>query len=374
MPLLKQSLKAFIRASKGLFKVAGRETTFLLTRAHRGRQFLLERFGLKMHTPAVVAELCLEEGVNKTLHSMLLTLRAVKQGPHKGSIKSSSGPLPRVEPWISIILKAPSPLSSIIDKRVKSRIEGIEHHGEGGEGRDLKPVLFGLFCPHCGTSKNCAGIRLYAKNARGVTCKEFKKCTTSTRWKCPHGVPWTTCPTHREGGFRCGPLRLHKRSNGPLKPERRRLKAITRLQAKRCRLGSLGEPKRPHFTRLNSGQPTSRQSKKSIKRQQGMRPPPKREYGRGSLVSAISPNKQKITSSSNSVRVSTIVTLPPDQPKEHEGIKQPSTRPPLKRNGVPKSMSLAKRARTGQAVSTIRCKGNCPTVWTIDLYCPRCHG
>ena len=84
-----------------------------------------------MHVPAVAAEVCLEEGVNKNLHSMLLTIRTVKQGPHKGDIKSSAGPLPRVEPWIRIVLKAPAPLTNIMEKRARSRLESINPVGEG---------------------------------------------------------------------------------------------------------------------------------------------------------------------------------------------------------------------------------------------------
>ena len=34
----------------------------------------------------------------------------------------------------------------------------------------------------------------------------------------------------------------------------------------------------------------------------------------------------------------------------------------------------AKRARLEPVINIVRCRGNCPAVWTIYQYCPNCHG
>ena len=73
--------------------------------------FLLMQYGVERHLPAVAAEVCIAEGVSKTLHDMLLTLREIKQGIQKGKIKSSAAALPRIEPWLQIIAKTPTPSS-----------------------------------------------------------------------------------------------------------------------------------------------------------------------------------------------------------------------------------------------------------------------
>ena len=71
---------------------------------------MLKQYGVEMHLPAVAAEVCIAEGVSKTLHDMLLTLREIKQGMQKGKIKFSAAALPRIEPWLQIIAKTPTPL------------------------------------------------------------------------------------------------------------------------------------------------------------------------------------------------------------------------------------------------------------------------
>jgi len=207
-PLLKTSIKAFIKASKAMIKATGRDNTYQALRAHKGKMFVLAHYGILMHLPAVAAEVCIEEGVNRTLHAMLLSLRAVKQGPDKGKLKAFAGALPRVEPWMHIIQNRPQPIINILEARLTRQLDAIQDVGEGGYNIDLKPQFFNLSCPHCGISRDCAKVRLYAFAARGVTCSRCKRCTTSTRWRCNHGVPWTSCPIHREAGFRCGPQGL----------------------------------------------------------------------------------------------------------------------------------------------------------------------
>ena len=139
---LKQSFKAFIKASKHIFKTCGIHSTWQLMRAHRGKQFLLESFGLRMHMPAVEAELCLERALAEKLHLVLLIIRLVKNGTHKGLVKASAAPLPRFEPWWDLILKEPSPI--LLEKNIGHRKDAIERFGERGDQRDLKTSYFFL--------------------------------------------------------------------------------------------------------------------------------------------------------------------------------------------------------------------------------------
>jgi len=282
-PPLKQSLRAFIKASKGLIKLTGIDSSFQIFRAHRGKGFLLKDYGLLMHLPAISAEVCIPEAASKPLHNMLLTIRSIKQGMQKDKIKSSSAPLPRVEPWLNILAQAPTPLLTCMKIRCSARLNGIEQIGERGDGRDLRTSHFPLECPHCDAIKDCARIKLYAHCARGVTCHICRRSTTSTRWLCSHGVPWTSCHVHREAGFRCGlhnPANINKANFERCSKVNRPcpLKAARRLFLKAKRLGSLGEPNssRALFNSACLSSKTKTVRKKNIKRQHGVRPPSER--------------------------------------------------------------------------------------------------
>ena len=82
------SLKAFIRDSKALFKLCAEREALDALRPAKGKAFHLRAYGLEIHLPAVVAEICLEAGVATKLHQMLVSLRSVKQGPHKGKLRA----------------------------------------------------------------------------------------------------------------------------------------------------------------------------------------------------------------------------------------------------------------------------------------------
>ena len=210
-----------------------------LMRAHRGKDLLLGAYGLKMHMPAVEAELCIHQEVGSTLHDMLLTIRMVKQGGQRGMLRVSAAPLPRMEPWLAKVLHGPTPILNIMNSRISRHFDSIEHFGERGNGRDMRTVLLRLHCPFCGSSRECAKVRLYATSARALGCNNCNRSTTSTRWSCAHGTPWTSCTQHREEGFRCGSRSRPICKADPSKRNRVRcpLKALKQLQAKKKRLG-----------------------------------------------------------------------------------------------------------------------------------------
>ena len=206
---------------------------------------------------------------------------------------------------------------------------------------------------------------MYTTVARGLTCNKCKRSTTSTKWPCEHGTPWTKCPLHREIGFRCGPLSLNMHKATLDRRNTCPLKASKRHQAKINRLSSLGEQKSPHMSIVNSAGFASRfktkeVTKKTIKRRQGKRPTPKRDVLQSRPVITQtklipSSNRDVILCSGSDLRTKTL------NARDQLGGPQYPPRPP-------------KRARTAGFESTTRCRGNCPTIWTITQYCPYCHG
>ena len=209
--------------------------------------------------PAVVAELCLEASVATSLHNMLIRIRLFKQGPNKGKLRASAAHFPKREPWFDILTPAPCPIISILASRKARRLDSITMRGERGDTRELRPHVFLLKCPSCGTFRDCVNVKLFTTTARGLTCSTCRKSTSSTKWCCEHGSPWTSCPEHRETGFRCGTQRLHLRkatSKGSFWVGS--LKALKSRQARASRLGSLGEPKRLPVSIVNSVGPSAK--------------------------------------------------------------------------------------------------------------------
>ena len=219
-----------------------------MLRPAKGKAFHLSHYGLEVHLPAVNAELCLEDGVASSIHNMLARIRAVKQGTHKGKLRASAAPLPKREPWYDILAPGPNPIMNILTNRRDKMHDNIMIRGERGDHREQRPQFFFLKCSTCGNFRNCAHVKLFTTTARGLTCSKCKKSTSSTRWFCEHGTPWTRCTEHRETGFRCGVQSLpfkHASSKGT-NTWARSFKAIQRRQARLRVIGSLGEPKRLH--------------------------------------------------------------------------------------------------------------------------------
>jgi hypothetical protein len=211
---LMHMLNSFVKHSKRLIKVCGSPSAQLCTQTYRAKAFILQDYGIMMHLPAIKGQLCIAKEVANRMHDMLISIRVVKQGTHKGLLKASAAPLPRFEPWVSITAKAPHPLPKILENRRNRQIDGITIRGEGGDGRDLRPVQFDLSCPSCGVVKNCAFNTLFKSAAVSLSCPSCKKNTSSTKWLCTHAIPWHTCEHHREPGMRCG----NKRSKIAARP------------------------------------------------------------------------------------------------------------------------------------------------------------
>ena len=218
----------------------------VMFRPAKAKMFFLEGYGLKIHCPAIVAELCLDNALADRLHQMLCRIRIVNLGSHQGMLRSSAAPLPKKEPWLDILRQAPAPLCQIMMNRSISRIENMTARGERGDHRDLKPSTFTLTCPKCSVPRECAHVKLHSCAARGLTCLECRASTTSTKWCCGHGAPWTSCSVHREAGFRCGPRSLLSHEA----PFSRPFQAIKARLSKLRRLGSLGDSS--HLVSRNS--------------------------------------------------------------------------------------------------------------------------
>ena len=113
-----------------------------MLRPPKGKTFLLSQYGLEVHLPAVQAELCLEAGVARSVHSMLSRIRLIKQGEHKAKLKASAAPLPKKEPWFDLLAPGPTPILTILASRRDNMHNNIVMRGERGDNRKLKPQLF----------------------------------------------------------------------------------------------------------------------------------------------------------------------------------------------------------------------------------------
>ena len=67
---------------------------------------------IRKHLAAVSAELCLAQGLNAALHSMLLTIHSCKSPQGEIKLKASPRALCKLEPWRNFIAKASPTLPS----------------------------------------------------------------------------------------------------------------------------------------------------------------------------------------------------------------------------------------------------------------------
>ena len=165
-----------------------------------------------------------------------------------------------------MIAPRPTPLNTIMNSRRDNMHNNIMMRGERGDNRELKPQFFYLSCPTCGTFRNCAHVKLFTTTARGLTCSSCKKSTSSTRWSCEHGTPWTRCQEHRETGFRCGSKSLPSAKGPKSRLWQGTSRALKGRQAKLSRLGSLGGPKSLLVSSGNSVSPPSKKGTLVLKK------------------------------------------------------------------------------------------------------------
>ena len=379
-PIFNISLREFIKASKGLFKVAGHPDSSLLMQTYVGKGFLLGHYGLAMHVPAVKAELCLAPELSTKLHEMLCTIRTVKTGPEQNKLKASAHRLPRLEPWMFIVAKATPTLLNLILNRNIRRHEAITGRGERGDGRDLRPSSLVLKCPHCGLDRDCAKVSIYASKARCINCAACKRNTTSTRWLCSHEIPWHLCAEHRKLGFRCGAY--HSQQGLQLKrPDPLKLEA--RLQAKTRKLGRLGQDEEPLCSTppsisraLNSASCFSFNNKKSDEMRYGDRIPPKGDARGSSWAWQAHSTGQgscdnPMDSSQHNKQTERVQVLCVDGSIGNSFHSQNRVQEP---QCTFEGNSPKRRPRITRVQHAKSCKGLCPKVWTIDQYCPACHG
>ena len=261
---LTKELSSFVRNCKQIIAITGNPQASLLLKGLSVKGFPLEEYGILKHMPAVRAELCLSEGHASLMHSMLCSIRLIKGGADKGSLKASALPLPRVEPWSSILRQVPPTLPELLENRRSRLHQAIETKGERGDGRGTKPMIFMLDCPSCGHAKDCAKHQLYVTSARCVTCRHCLRNASSLRWRCSHGLPWHTCLHHRETGFWCGRAPAEASHKSRKRPATHLASAS--LLAKRRKLGSLGDDTQRVTTSVNSATSPAKELEKKQKK------------------------------------------------------------------------------------------------------------
>ena len=102
-PTFQEGLRQFMKNSKAYFKIAGKNDTKQAVQAYQGRELLMEGLGIFVRAPAIRASLCVDPEISKIINSMLITTRKAKGKNGKDMIKGSSLPLPKHEPWSSIL-------------------------------------------------------------------------------------------------------------------------------------------------------------------------------------------------------------------------------------------------------------------------------
>ena len=267
-------------------------------------------------------------------------------------------------------------------------------------------MQFDLSCPSCGAVKNCAFNTLFKSAAVSLSCLSCKRNTSSTKWLCTHAIPWHTCEYHREPGMRCG----NKRSKGIGNYVPDRGKAEQRLNNKLRKLGPLGSNEGHCATQSQShsanqlvrsncqfraslssetraisapcsssrcthNSTPSHQVKQFLNKKKeedgsyGEPPTPKRETMRRSQLwnahlSALTGHNLNIQNRPDHKDMGS------EHPRDHRET-YPKVRP-ITREASPR----AKKARVEQCASkhARACRGGCPPVWTIEQYCPDCHG
>ena len=365
-----------------------------MLRPSKGKAFPLSHYGLEVHLPAVKAELCLDAGVATSLHNMLASIRLIKQGNHKGKLRASAAPLPKKEPWFNTLAPGPTPISKIMNSRRDNMHANIMIRGERGDHRELRPSVFFLKCPSCGHIRDCARVRLFTTTARGLTCNSCKKSTSSTRWRCEQDIPWTSCPVHREAGFRCGVRSMPSRQGLNSSLRQGSLKALRARQAKLSRIGSLGEPKSLLISSLNSVGPHPMRRtmvQKITKKRRGIRPAPKRAgvKGRPGKLN-ISPSSLGIGNDEHCVNLTErhanhttsiywLAHSSNGQPRGTTSSNKHSIDSIVHHDAGSKTGGPHKPAKIAKLCEPFSkqapaCKGNCPHIWTIESYCEYCHG
>ena len=64
---------------------------------------------------------------------------------------------------------------------------------------------FMLACPTCSFCQDVSRCRLWMGRVWNcLRCQQCGQRSSSSRWQCACGAPWSTCLTHRQQGFACG--------------------------------------------------------------------------------------------------------------------------------------------------------------------------
>ena len=208
------SLSRFINASKSFLRCNTTNEARQATQAYAGSELLLSRYGLLIRAPAVAASLCLDSAIGNIIHDMLITIRKGCNGSigsNNVALKSSSTPLPKIEPWAKILAlqwdlrdkSGATSIPKIMARNSSDMLNAITSKGQIGDGRDIRPNSFILYCPRCKAPKEASTCTLYTTQVKVLACAACSVSSSSSRWHCIHALCWMQCVACRELGFRC---------------------------------------------------------------------------------------------------------------------------------------------------------------------------
>ena len=210
-PSFTQGLQTFIKGSKAFHKMAGNINTRQAVQANQGTELLLDKYVFFCRAPAIRATLCLDPGISDNIHRMLIAIRKAKGESGQEQLKGSCLPLPKFEPWGSVLktnqdvkhAHGSPTIPSIVQRNASMASDSITLIGQKGDDRDFKPFGFLISCPRCKAVKNASNCTLFNSAACILSCSACRSSSSSTKWHCSHSISWLECPVHREAGFRC---------------------------------------------------------------------------------------------------------------------------------------------------------------------------
>ena len=216
-PTLKQHLSFFVTNCRRVIERYGDPEAKLLFRPAQCKHFRLAGYGINMHLPCIMADLCLTTEAAEQQHQDLAQLvcdltKAQTRNLHRGLVQVVNRKLQlrRRRPWAN----STQPFLRNLAKKSREQSDQPSENTAPSQ-----PQVFQLACHTCGNVRNCARTTLLRQGQwTGVYCRHCKQARKSSKWLCPCGTPWFTCTAHHAAGFSCGTVKNVTRAKPTPRP------------------------------------------------------------------------------------------------------------------------------------------------------------
>ena len=364
-----KSYCAFKKRSKALFK-HGDASTMTLCRTSNCRRAPLATYGLTSSIPMIAANVVLLPALAAKLHAMICCLQGGKSGPSPSTLKLKVGRFkaPKFPPWLHLCTDPPLP--ALVDFRLRGMQDDQLHRGQGGPCVP-RPTSFLLSCPHC--QKECEmahRVLFHPGHIVQLWCGNCKRMASSRAWACSCGICWMACVSHRPLGFTCRDrLTLKKRVQPGVSAGHTRHRALC-TSRRVARLGVLG------------GGPSLKRNSLQFRSPRADHPgeiPGPSTFKRMRVTDH--PHTPKAYSPRKAARAGAHASLccgnPAGSPVGSPGVPSAPSSPTAEHQprGAKRKASVQLLPSSKEEDLCVRGNGLCPTSgWSIDQYCPLCHG